>query len=378
MEISTAFLDERNDTDEAIWERKTLVWAAFAAGLALGFVAVYIIVAQPVITELRDLHRQTNLLQMDVRELVGARQPAWEAGSLLSELTSLKSQLADSRAALREIKQLRKDLLEESRYTAAASGALREFGRLQDAALENQDLIPPAQQSIERISQLQQRLIETTVDLPRAYSAAGQLAALTDQIADGADELEAARAHASHLLTLQHDLVGQGETAQAAHANLANLLQMQEQLADRSSEIASAVQNLEVLSDYQDELSRRLGAFAQMRTDLTQVLLMETTIARVTQVLQPLAQIVNLRRLSDQELRQAARAILDSRSDRLASRPADATTRTPGLEAQPEAPELRNVEKTRSFDEISDLGADRSSDALAPADLSESEPAATN
>jgi hypothetical protein len=58
-----------------------------------------------------------------------------------------------------------------------------------------------------------------------------------------------------------------------------------------------------------------------MREGLLQIVLLEGTLGRVAKLLEPLAQIANVRRLSDRELREAARSILENRSTRISSKP---------------------------------------------------------
>ena len=58
-----------------------------------------------------------------------------------------------------------------------------------------------------------------------------------------------------------------------------------------------------------------------MHESLLQIVLMENTLGRVARLLEPLSQIANVRRLSDHELRAAARSILESRSTRISSKP---------------------------------------------------------
>ena len=56
--------------------------------------------------------------------------------------------------------------------------------------------------------------------------------------------------------------------------------------------------------------------------------MMESTIGRVTRIIEPLAQIGNLRRLGDDEVREAARMILERRASRLSDASADSSTGT--------------------------------------------------
>ena len=51
-----------------------------------------------------------------------------------------------------------------------------------------------------------------------------------------------------------------------------------------------------------------------MRRSLIEIGMMETTVSRVARMMKPLVELGNLRRLSDDEMRQAARSILDGRT----------------------------------------------------------------
>jgi hypothetical protein len=75
-----------------------------------------------------------------------------------------------------------------------------------------------------------------------------------------------------------------------------------------------------------------------MRQDLMELALMQTTIGRVVQVLEPLTEIGQLRRMSDAEVRAAAKTILEQRSTRISSRPqaAGAPTETATTVPQPQ------------------------------------------
>ena len=57
--------------------------------------------------------------------------------------------------------------------------------------------------------------------------------------------------------------------------------------------------------------------------------MMETTLGRVANVVEPLTQIGNLRRLSDEEVREAARVILDRRSTRFSQNETHTTNDSP-------------------------------------------------
>lgn len=353
---SNTFSSRADDVAPPLVERHTLIWGSFLVGLVIGFVAVYIVAAQPMFAQLRSLQRQTQALQSEVQTLVGVRDQAWEAGNLLSDLTALRGQLADARTTVREIRQLRQDLLDEARHTSAASAAIGGLGRLQDSVLERQELTAQAGSVVEEFGKVLSRLVEehvgttpaneTLADIARvrsdlaelvqlkrqvtdgaenvtaAKSAAGELVSLKDQIAEQGANTEAARTQANRMFVLQDELKAHAGDSPAAFDNLDRLLSIKDKLVEQTPQVVDAVQNLEILSDFQEELDTQIRSLARMREGLTEFILLETTIGRVVKALEPLTQIANVRRLGDHELRAAAKAILDNRTTRLSSKPA--------------------------------------------------------
>lgn len=344
-----------NDESAPLLERNTLIWGSFLVGVVIGFVAVYIVVAQPLFAQLRDMQSQTVAMQGDLQRLVGVRNQAWEADNLLSDLNALKSQIPDARATIREIREMRKDLLEEARYTPAATGAVSELARLQNSILEQRHVTDSASNALEQLARIQARLVEEHADAPQAEDTLrdlervrrdlAELTQLKQQLATGTQDLSAARTAASDLVTLkdqliersnntelartqvnrmfvlQDELASHGDEAQTAFDSLDKLVGIKDRLVDQTPQVADAVQTLEILSDFREEFDAQIRALARMREGLVEVVLLETTIGRVAKALEPLAQIANVRRLGDEELRAAAKTILDNRMTRLSSKP---------------------------------------------------------
>lgn len=410
MDISNNTVN-RSIPNEAtpLWERNTLIWGSFLFGVVIGFVAVYIVVAQPMFAQLRDLQEQTIALQGDLRGLVGVRDQAWEADNLLSDLTSLKAHLGDARGTLREIQQLRQDLLGESRHTAAANSALSDMARLQETLIEQQNLIAPAARAAEELGNLQARLVqdhagtpqaEATLedlhqvrhnlselvklkedlasksqDLPAARTAADGLLSLKDQLIERGSNTETARTQVNRMFLLQDELSAHAGDSGAAFESLDRLLEIKEKLVEQTPQVADAVQNLEILSDFRDELGTQIQSLVRLRESLMEIAIMETTIGRVAKALEPLAQIANVRRLGDEELRAAARAILDHRSTRLTSKPP--TPRELPQTAEKDRVDLP-AEEPLLTDEIPGLGADEPLEIPDPVPLPLTEEPATN
>ena len=87
-----------------------------------------------------------------------------------------------------------------------------------------------------------------------------------------------------------------------------------------ASAVTDAVETLELLTDLGTELRQQTESIAGLRKSLMEVVMLETTIGRALRVLEPLAQLKNLTRLSEPEVRAAARAILDQRGAKLSRR----------------------------------------------------------
>ena len=85
--------------------------------------------------------------------------------------------------------------------------------------------------------------------------------------------------------------------------------------------MADAVQTLELLTDFRDTMHEHIGQLDRVRVKLVEFALLGTSVDRVVSMLRPLTELTALRRLNPDELRQAARVILEGRSTRISSRP---------------------------------------------------------
>ncbi|MBS0261221.1 MAG: hypothetical protein JSS02_04635 [Planctomycetes bacterium] len=334
-------------------DRRLLALGFFAIGIILGSVAIYLITSRPLLGQLGQLQKQMSEMESSLKLLVGERGQAWEAGHLLSDLKSLSTQIEEARATVRNLRDLQTELAEQGRHTAAAGEALTKLTKLQDLALSQEQVTDAASQTLKEMTEIQQRLIdehtntpkahETLADLERVRHDLTELLALKAQIAKNTTDLDTARTTATALVTLKNDLAANTQNLEAARTNAQQIFEMQEELKahsadladastnleklveikdkliDQTPAVADALQNLEILNDFREELTEQILALNQMREGLIQIVLMESSINRVAKLLEPLAQISNVRRLSDQEMRNAARTILDSRSPRLGS-----------------------------------------------------------
>lgn len=370
--------DKYISANDSLIERNTMMWGIFLVGLVIGFVGVYLVAAQPMFAQLDKMQRQVVSLQNDMESLVGVRDQAWETSNLLSGLNSQQRQLADARATLKEIRNLRQDLQVEAGQISTAYQALAELKKLKVAVLDQKDDIADATHAAEDLALIQKRLIEehgafpkaeaTLADLDRtkvgldellrlkalvleqgadaitAQSKAAELISLKETIqtqaniadakasADGLIAMkelilaqkgntDAALARLEKLFLLQDDLTSKNTDMTVAFSTLESLGELKTKVLSQTATVGDAMQNLEILSDFQQEFAEQINQLGKMRQNLMEIVMLESTIGRVAKIIEPLVQIGNVRRLSEPELRDAARVILEKRSTRISAKP---------------------------------------------------------
>ena len=116
------------------------------------------------------------------------------------------------------------------------------------------------------------------------------------------------------MLKIQEKLIDEELNIASSEENLDGLLKIQTTLVAQTRNIADAIQTLEVLSAFREELGAQIQGLSGVRHDLVELSLMETTLAKVVRIMKPLVEMGNLRRMSDEELRHAARSILEGRT----------------------------------------------------------------
>ena len=129
-----------------------------------------------------------------------------------------------------------------------------------------------------------------------------------------------------HLITMQEQLATD-ERLQLfeAAANVERLINIQAEIASQTDRLVDSITALELLGDFQGEFNGQLSNVEEMRRQLTELILLQTTIDQALEVVEPISELGDLRRLDTGEIREAARMILDQRRARHA-RNAEADT----------------------------------------------------
>lgn len=364
---------------------------AVAAGLALGFLGVYVTSVLPMKRQMETMQQEMASVNIRMAELVSAKSDVWQTSDLLTSLRSQQRQIEEARTSLSTIRQFRSDVTREVARTDEALGSLELLGALQDTLISQSDLSGRAADALDEMAALQERMIleQTSADDMRnavnelvaikqlliaesadtdlaesalrqlanlkfemigevggiadARSALGDFIDLKDSILEESADLESAQLSADHLFDLKDELVIRGgnthaarsnarrlmgirdalaeaDGTESAQANLSMLLSMKDNLSGRTSEVAAAIETLEILTDFHGELVAQVDSLQGIRRDLMEIALLESTVGRAVRIIQPLVQLGNIRRLNEDDVREAARTILERRT-------ASATTR---------------------------------------------------
>jgi archaellum component FlaC len=334
----------------SIFERGTVMWGVFLAGLVVGFVGVYLVAAQPLMSQIESLENRVTAMTSDMDALVGMRDQAWETNNLLAGLVSQQKQILEARNTLKEIRALRQEIQVESQRCGELSAALADIARVHDIIIDQRPVTSVATSALSDLAAVQRRLIDehsgtasaiqaldglaqtkTAVnellsvkntiinqsrDIPAARSAVNDLAAMKSRIVSEANSVAAAQSEFNKFVQLRDRVVDSGRDIEPAMAALDGLMKMKTELLNATPDVADALQNLELFNDFQQEFGDRVKALVAMRSSLMEIVLLETTVQKVARILEPLIQIGNVRRLNDAELRDAARVILEKRGER--------------------------------------------------------------
>ncbi len=340
-------------------------WGLMLIGVAISFLVLDIMLRRPLLRELAMVKRDLASMQKGLHELVGAKDVAWESSNLLSALNVQKRQMESARSALNDLRDFRqsveleaqkssdavatlerigalqreasvslkrvndlhKQVAESSQKAEVAAVEVQKLGDLRTKVLENSAGVEDAQRRAAELIALKDSVVKTG-DVASSQAAADKLLALRDSLRPADDSIEESQSHASKLLSLRDELASSAEDTQVARRNWDSVRKLESEMKAAGGDIAAAIETLELLTDLGQELRDQTQSLGNLRTSLVEIAMMETTIGRAMRVLEPLAQLKNLTRLSDTEIRAAARAILDQRTSVIGHREENGASRS--------------------------------------------------
>ncbi len=314
-------------------------------------------------------------LQLQTERLRGARLAVEQVRRLQREVQEQSEVAGDAIIALQQVGQLQSAVIAESRQLATLHGALDDLTAIEDristlsgtatqqgegiaiaaeklqqlgalkrrVAIESQgidtaqtqlsrlvglkkavehagnDGVDSARASITGLSELKQQVIAAGTDVPLARTISDSLIGLQHTLIHGSTQVDAARDHASELLAMEAALCTTPPVdIVAAHQNLDQLIGLEQKLVGQDDTIRVAVESLELLTNLQEEFHVRVGQLESVRRGLTELVILESTVARTVRALQPLTELTSLQRLNGAEIREIARLMLNQETRRVA------------------------------------------------------------
>lgn len=246
----------------------------------------------------------------------------------LEQLSALKQRAAgetegigSANDALDQLAALKTRVAGETVEIQAAEQEIARLIGLKDtlAAIDGEQLAA-AEQRASGLAKLQELIVTGSRDLAAAFDLSRQLLSLQDELVTRGGRVDVARKHADGLLSLE-DALADDAHLNIGHAqqNLHELLAIQRQLTSQDEQIIAAVEALELMADLQSEFVERIDSLAGLRSGLTELAMLESSIMRTVRSLQPLVELANLRRLNGQDLQAIVRGMLEQRTDRVAA-----------------------------------------------------------
>ncbi len=267
------------------------------------------------------------------RESLSDVEKIWsDVVGLHDRLLAEKEAQQNAVVSLNRVSQLHKQACDTAKDAERAAIEVQKLGDLRTKVLENSAGVEDAQKNAAELIALKDTISKAN-DVSFVQQAADRLLALRDSLIATDDRTEKSQAHAQELLSLRDELNATAEDTQAATQTWADLKKLERGLRAAGGDIAESVETLELLTDLSEEFRQQTQSLAGLRKSLMDIVMLETTVGRALRVLEPLAQLRNLQRLSDTEVKAAARAILDQRASKLThgngSDVADAAKRLP-------------------------------------------------
>lgn len=333
--------------------------------LAVVFFGMQLMMVGPLKGRLDGIQTRLDLTDQNMKQLVGTQDGVRNANHLLADLEVQTQKIDEVKNTLRQMDGLYQQVEQEARNAEHAVAQLNQIQSLHQQIIASADETETAAVEIAQLEALRRQIISGTqrtevadnsldgmlalqkrvIAASNGYEAAStsiaNLADLTQRLAASDQDLKVAAARFDQFLDLQHRVIAAADGHDKADSSLRTLVAMKETLAgpalqldaaqenldriaelhgmldSQSVQVANAISNLELMDDFHNEVSNHVLTLTRLRRTLMDLAMLETTVGKVASVIAPLTEISNLRRLNEDEVREAARHILDQRSTRL-------------------------------------------------------------
>lgn len=318
--------------------RQLTTWTAFLLGAIFTFLLVYVGIARPLTLELAGLRQHVKLLESAVQKVAGQSHSARETTSILASLVDQADLIDEARASVSELRELQQRLIHESRETQKAISAVAELAALKDTLLANATRTDEAASVVATSEMIYDRLASAAESSQTALEVGNNLLLLGEELLLRGHDVEAANVTLNSLVEMRDALQREDASMQVARNRVADLLNLKDAIVTQTDDLADAIATMEATADLKSQFEEASRAFQQIRLWMVEVVATEPLLARARYALEPLTDIVNLRRLQPDDLREMARHVSQQFQSRLARVP-EAASRDALLE--PTATEAR-------------------------------------
>ena len=349
--------------------QRPAMWAMLSVGLAVGFMGMYLTITRPMSMRMQMVESNMSVMQTEMNQLVGTRDDLWKTNDLLTGLRHQQRQLAEAKQSLVAVRDMKNAIVSLADNHQLAMQSIEGMESMQIALMETQNSMKKSNEAIASMAMLQKSVVQLgsgakarQAEMMTANKMMNEMEKLAarmvnqkemvanaDAVIDSVDELAASLmqreeplAHSKTIVTqiasLQDTLVQRDEmlassektvqkmadlersladmdqqAAMQASMNLKQMMAFQEEFSRGSERITAAIETVELMEEFQVELEMQADKISKMRRDLTEITFLESTVNQTLKVLKPLVQLSDLKRMSDPEIREAARVILDRR-----------------------------------------------------------------
>ncbi|MCA8989261.1 MAG: hypothetical protein KDA78_16555, partial [Planctomycetaceae bacterium] len=255
-----------------------------------------------------------------------------QMASMQKTLVNQAPQITETKAALAQMVTLQGEIVQIgnsariSQQTIAAVDetmkSMREsadlavvaMNEMQDQMDGQTEMISNAKMIFTQMEGVMTAMIDAQAVIETSQKVTESLESMQEQVAATAAGIPQAREQLSEMTALRDDIANQKpQTMTMAKQNWNEMVTFHDHLAASKTPISSAIETVELLEDFQKQIALQANELASMRRELQEITMLKVTVEETLAVLKPLIQLSDLRRMSDTEVRDAARVILDRR-----------------------------------------------------------------
>lgn len=327
------------------------------AGVAVTVIMLHMVVTRPLLKKIDSLNSHVAAMQIELNAVAGSQQDAWRTNDLLTALTIQAERLDSADLALGRFDGLagRLDDLNErvvalSQVTDNAFAVVADFDTLHDRLAAAAGESGAVRQDLNDIEIVTNRIDELAANTPRHRDAldvlhmqSGEMTAIaarlemeTDTVKKAGETLNTLTTIAARLEETRTDraavateglinIAGRIETDGAAllapAGNVLNNLKVAtSELETQEPRLEALIESAEALQDFETEIAQHIRGLDSIRRELIEFAMLDSTIARVTQTLQPLTDLAKLRRLKPQDLQVVVDGLREHRDTMISDR----------------------------------------------------------